>query len=248
MDNYRRRDIGWHRKGGWLLLAVILCGGQGTRLRTVVPDLPKALAPIQGRPVLAYQIEWLSRSGFEQIVLCVGYRWEAIHAHFGDGDRYGVKLAYSVEQTPLGTAGCLKLAEPLISEPALVLNGDTLLSIAPAELSRYHNERGALVTLGVAPVPDASDSGSVTLDRQDRITSFREKESGAGLVSAGTYFLSPASLRYLQAGQNASLERDFLPALLAAGEPLFGYRLTGPFLDIGTPERYQHAQKGWVWP
>ncbi|HYG57565.1 MAG TPA: nucleotidyltransferase family protein [Symbiobacteriaceae bacterium] len=229
------------------LIGVILCGGLGTRLRAAVPDLPKAMAPVRGRPFLEYQIERLGRCAVTEIVLCAGYRWEAIAAHFGEGDRFGVKLHYSVEKTPLGTAGCLKQAEPLLKGRALVLNGDTFLSLDPRAMEQDHCASGALATLAVVPVPDAGEYGSVTVNAQGRVVRFREKHPGAGLVNAGACLLEPAVLQFLQAGAPASLERDLLPALLQAGAPVYGYPVEGPFLDIGTPDRYQTAQEGLIW-
>lgn len=227
------------------MIGVILCGGLGTRLKSVVPDLPKALAPINGRPFLEYQIDLLRNSGIGEIVLCCGYRWEAIRAHFGSGKAFSVRLLYSVEPEPLGTAGCVKYAESIIRETALVLNGDTFIALEPRKMKEFHEEAGALMTVAVAPVSNTQDFGSVRMDADGRIRSFTEKQSGAGFVNAGAYLVEPAALRYLAPGKKASMEFDFLPQLIGAGEPVFGHQVKGPFLDIGTPERYRKAQEGW---
>lgn len=227
------------------MIGVILCGGLGTRLRETVPHLPKALAPVNGKPFLQYQIEAMGSYGIRDIVLCAGYRWEDIHAQFGDGHRYGVQLHYSVEKEPLGTAGCLKYAQHLLADTLLVLNGDTFIQLDPKGMLEHHRKRNSLVTVAVAKVSNAGDYGSVALNDVGSISSFQEKRAGIGYVNAGAYVMEPSVLSYLAPDRQASLEHDLLPLLLREGQSVSGYEISGSFLDIGTPDRYQRAQEGW---
>ncbi len=227
--------------------ALILAGGLGTRLRSVVSDRPKPMAFVGGIPFLERLIRRLASQGVEEVILCVGYLWERILEAFGEGKDLGVTLRYSVEETPLGTAGALKKAEALISGTFFVLNGDTFLEVNLRALQNFHREKKALGTLTVVPMENAGRYGSVQLDSTGRIRGFLEK----GLVSTclpcwingGVYVFERALLRWVPEGRPVSLERETLPALIAADGPLYGYESRGYFIDIGTPEHYARAQK-----
>jgi mannose-1-phosphate guanylyltransferase len=220
----------------------ILAGGRGTRLRALFPDQPKPMVPVAGQPFLLRQVSLLAGQGFRDFVLCVGYRAEQIAGYFGDGVRWGVRIAYSSESQPLGTAGALKQAAGFWSGAALVLNGDTYLDTDYQALVRQHCQqaaRGAAGSLGLLRVDDCSRYGQVRLAPDGRIRQFVEKQAAPaqpGLVNAGAYVLEPSILEAIPAGRAVSIEYDTFPALLAAGAGLFGVALEGTFIDIGTPE------------
>lgn len=222
--------------------AAILCGGPGTRLRGLFPDLPKAMVPVDGQPFLAHQLAWLRGHQITEIILCAGYRWELIADYFGDGSCAGVQLRYSVEPFPLGTAGALSQPASLMTGPVLVLNGDTFLHFDPHALFSAHREQQAVATVAVTPTADTRDYGTVAVDAAGRICAFREKQPGAGLVSVGAYVFDPDVLRALPNDRPTSLEHELLPGLVRAGKSVFAWTMAGAFLDIGTPERYRQAQ------
>jgi NDP-sugar pyrophosphorylase family protein len=227
--------------------ALILAGGAGTRLRPVVSDRPKPMATVGGRPFLELQIEWLRRQGVRRVVLCTGHLHQHVEDHFGDGRAFGVSIAYSLERSPLGTGGALKLAEPLTGGGSfLALNGDSFLDVDLAGLVRAHAGRLAAGercagTLVLTAVPDAREFGSVELDAGGRVVRFDEKAQarpGPGRVSAGVYCLETALLDLVPPGRNVSLERETFPLALARGLALFGRPAEGFFVDIGTPHGY----------
>lgn len=221
------------------LTALILAGGLGTRLRPIVPDGPKALAPLQGRPFLEYQVEWLARQGVRRIVLCLGHANHAIIDHFGDGARFGVAIRASVEPLPLGTAGALALVRDLVTTTAVAMNGDTFYADDLAPMLAQHRTTGACMTIG-AGIGNGRAGGQMVTDAARRVTRFAEKSEviPAAWVSAGLYLLEPAVLAAIPAGRAVSLERETIPALLAAGLPVYVYPLQHGFWDMGTPEGY----------
>ncbi len=222
----------------------MLAGGLGSRLRPRFGDLPKALAPLRGRPFLAHQIEWLVAAGIREVVLCAGVGADRIREALGDGASLGVRLQYSIEGEPLGTGGALALAAAWVDGPALVVNGDTLMKCDPWSLERLRWENGAEGAIALFEVADASSRGHVECDGEGRIMRFVEKDarhSGAAWVSGGLYAFSPLLWRRLPGGAS-SLERDVLPALAAEGL-LRGLPLAGTFYDIGTPEEWERAER-----
>jgi len=224
--------------------AFVLAGGLGTRLKPRFGDLPKALAPLAGRPVLVHQLEWLARHGVREVVVCAGYGAEAVTAAVGDGSAHGVRVQYSIEPDPLGTGGALRHAAALVSGPALVVNGDTLVPCDPWTLERARWERGALGAVALFEVADARARGRVELGADGAIARFVEKDDahrGPAWVNGGLYAFAPQLWRHLPAGAS-SLERDVLPGLAAAGE-LVGVALPGSFHDIGTPEEWERAER-----
>ncbi len=221
--------------------AAILVGGLGTRLRAQLPDRPKALAEVAGRPFLSYQLDRLSAKGVHDVVLCTGYRGEQIQQAFGDS--YGsMRLRYSQETTPLGTAGALRLALPLLrSTVVLAMNGDMFLEADLQAFWVWHRRRGAEASLLLMWMPETSRYGRVHLDRAGRVKQFEEKSiAGPGWISAGVYLLSHRAIEQIPAGRPVSIEREVFPRLV--GGELYGYRSRGRFLDIGTPESYRMAE------
>ena len=229
--------------------ALILVGGLGTRLQALVPDRPKPMADVFGKPFLEYQIERLKGQGFDDIVLCVGYRADQIRDYFGDGRRWSVGIHYSVETEPLGTAGAIQNARRFIEDTFLVLNGDSYLGANLADMVEFHRSGRSVNprvagTLAVVAVDDASAYGALELDAQHHVLSFREKgQAGPGWVNGGAYVLEPDILRLVPEGRAVSIERETFPLALAQGRCLLGYGVKGFFVDIGTPEGYRRFQR-----
>jgi len=221
--------------------AAVLAGGLGTRLRSVVAHRPKVLAEVQGRPFLAYLLDQLAAAGIQFVVLCTGYRGEQVRAVFGDAYR-NLRLTYSQEVMPLGTAGALRLALPLFkSDSVLILNGDSFCDANLQAFWRWHWTRGAEGTLLLTWISDAKRYGRVRVDANGLVLSFDEKEGGGpGWINAGIYLLHRRLLFTIPSGRAVSLEREMFPAWVGHG--LYGYPGRGHFLDIGTPETYALAE------
>ena len=219
--------------------AFVLAGGLGTRLRSVVPGRQKVAADVDGRPFLTYLLDQLIRCGVRDVILCTGYRGDELRELLGDA--YGpLRLVHSIEREPLGTAGALGLAAPLInSDPVLVLNGDSYCHFDLGELMAFHSAKAADASILLTPMADTSRYGRVLLDGTDRVVRFEEKgvSRGEGWINAGVYLLNARLIRAVPAGRAVSLEREIFPNLTA----LFGLKVPGPFLDIGTPEDYARA-------
>ncbi len=220
--------------------AIILAGGLGTRLRAVVDDMPKPLAPVAERPFLAWILDALAKQGLRRVLLATGYRGEQIEAAMGR-DWHGMSLEYSCESEPLGTGGAIALAMRCISgDTCFVLNGDTWLELQYAQFDAETRGRDARLGVALAKVPDVSRYGAVRVEG-GRITGFIEGQSGPGTVNAGVYLLSRSLLEEFPAGESFSFERDLLvPA--AARETVVAYVDTEGFIDIGVPEDYRRAQ------
>ena len=223
--------------------ALILAGGFGTRLKEVISDRPKVMAPVNGKPFLEYIIQLLRRNGFKEIVISLGYLGDYIKAYFGDGINFGVKIEYTVEDFPLGTAGALKNAEAYFKEPFLVVNGDTYLETDLNRLINFHNDKKSLATIALAVINNVGESGLVSLQKSGKIKSFKEKTktSKRGLVNAGYYFFAPKIFKHIPAHKRLSLEKIVFPKL-ASGGLIHGYAMNANFLDIGKPETYEKAK------
>ncbi|MBI5418815.1 MAG: nucleotidyltransferase family protein [Deltaproteobacteria bacterium] len=223
--------------------AAILAGGLGTRLRSAVPDRPKALAAVSGRPCLTYLLDQLDGFGIRDVVLCTGHRGEEIREAIGD--HYGeMRVTYSREREPLGTAGALRLALPYFqSDPVLVMNGDSYCEADFNDFHAWHLQRGAAASLIVAEVPDTSRFGRVRVSGNGYVQGFEEKggETGPGRINAGVYLLGRAFLSNIPFSGPASLERDLFPSWIIRG--LHGYLCRGRFIDIGTAASYAEAER-----
>jgi histidinol-phosphate phosphatase family protein len=223
------------------LTALILVGGLGTRLRPAVADLPKALAPVAGRPFVGYLIDRLARWGLGRVILCTGYMADAVEEVLGD--RYaGVDIEYSREPSALGTAGAVRHALPLVTtDAALVLNGDSFCELDLDVMANHHQAHRALATLLVTRSPDGRAFGSVDLDEGGQVLRFREKVEGqAPFINAGVYLLAREVIESVEPGRPSSFESDVFPGLVGRG--LFGFVGRGPLLDIGTPDTYRQAE------
>lgn len=224
------------------MTTLVLCGGLGMRLRTVIGDRPKALAPVAGRPFLHYLLRYLQRQHIRDVVLCTGFGAAEIEAYCQDGRAWGLQIRYSREDRPLGTAGAIKQAESYLeSNPFCVLNGDSLVQADLSTLIQFHQAKQAGMTLCLVEVPSRARFGSVALTADGAITGFDEKrDRQAGLINAGLYLMERAMLQMMPPNIPTSLEYDVLPR--AIGHGLYGFVSTGPFIDIGTPETYALAQ------
>jgi len=226
--------------------AVILLGGEGTRLRPLTYDLPKPMCPIVNKPFMEHLVDHLLRHGFDEIVFALGYKSESFQAYFGDGSRWNARFWHVVEDFPLNTAGPVKNVEHLLGDSAfLVFNGDVLSDFDLRGLVRTHRELGAVGTLALWPVDDPSHYGVVETDAEKRVKAFIEKPppgtETSNAINAGVYVLEPSVLRYIPAGKSHSFERQLFPDLVAAGEKLCATVATGYWLDIGSPQRYLQA-------
>lgn len=217
--------------------AIILAGGKGTRLKEVISDIPKPMAPVHDRPFLEYLVLQLAGFGIRDIVISTGYRGDVVRAHFGTGERLGVNIAYSHEDEPLGTGGAIRKAAEAFDEDAFIaMNGDSFLNVSMNELTAFHSGANAVATLALAFVSDTARYGSVGLDADGRVYSFAEKgRSGAGYINGGVYVLSREAVREFPEG-SSSIENDCMPIFTNRG--LYGLRTQGFFIDIGVPADY----------
>lgn len=226
---------------------MVLAGGLGTRLRSTVPDRPKVLARIHGRPFLSFILDQLDSNGLGSVVLSTGYLGEQIESEYGSSYR-SLRLTYSREKAPLGTAGGLRLALPLVtSESALVLNGDSFCDVDFEAFWDFHRDHDRSPTLLLTEVSDTARYGRVEIDDSCNVVAFREKTGavGAGRINAGVYLFSRSFLQSIPSDRALSLETDVLPAWVGRG--LRGYPHGERFIDIGTPESFA-AAGNFFWP
>jgi mannose-1-phosphate guanylyltransferase len=224
--------------------ALILAGGEGTRLRPLTSTVPKPVVPLVDRPFIVYMIEWLRGHGVDDVILACGFMADGVRSVLGDGSALDVRLRYIEEPSPLGTGGALKFAEELLDERFFMLNGDVLTDMDLTAELRQHEESGARATLALIAVDDPSAYGLVRLDDNLAVREFVEKpspdEAGTCLINAGAYILQRDVLDGMApAGTKISIEREVFPTLVGNG--LYGYEASGYWMDIGTPERYLQA-------
>ncbi|MBF6612879.1 MAG: NDP-sugar synthase [Chloroflexi bacterium] len=228
--------------------AVILVGGQGTRLRPLTNNTPKPLIPLVNRPFLDHVLFLLRTHGIRDVILAMSYLSENFEQAYGDGSHLDMNLTYVHEVEPLGTGGAIKNVESALTpgESFLVFNGDILTDLDLEDMARYHRENNSICTISLTSVEDPSAYGVVDMDQTGRIERFTEKprreEATSNWVNAGTYILEPQALDYIPQGQHYMVEFSLFPTLLAEGKPLYGYRTGAYWLDIGTPAKYLQAQ------
>jgi mannose-1-phosphate guanylyltransferase len=226
--------------------AVVLVGGEGTRLRPLTFSTPKPLLPIANQAHLERQLAWLAAHGVDEVVLSMGYLPDAFHAHFGDGsgrDTFGeVTLRYAVEDEPLGTAGAIRFAAEGIDERFIVCNGDVLTALDLGAMVRFHDERGAEATISLTQVEDPSAFGVVPTRDDGQVIAFVEKpapgKAPSNWINAGTYVLEPSFCDRIPPRLNVSVERETFPRMLQQPGLLYGYQSDEYWIDIGTPEKY----------
>jgi D-glycero-alpha-D-manno-heptose 1-phosphate guanylyltransferase len=226
--------------------AIVLAGGLGTRLRSVVADVPKPMAPIGGRPFLEYLFDHWIGQGIRRFTLSVGYRHEAITGHFGNAYR-GASLRYAIEQSPLGTGGALLHAISAfgIEAPLLLLNGDTYFAVDVERLSDFAARNAADIAFALFESNDRLRYMGIDLNAEGRILQLQARDRSPHLANGGVYWLRPDVFREraIAGGRPQSLETDLFPTLLRAGRKLYGRAFAGTFIDIGMPGDFQHAQE-----
>jgi mannose-1-phosphate guanylyltransferase len=220
--------------------AVILVGGQGTRLRPLTSTVPKPVVTLVDRPFISFMLEWLIEHGVDDVIMSCGFLADSVRSVLGDGSELGIRLRFVEEPDPRGTAGALKLAEPMLDERFLMLNGDVLTDIDLTAQIAQHEATGAKATLSLVAVADPTAYGLVLLAEDRSVREFIEKPSPdnveTNLISAGAYVLEREILELVPTGRNVSIEREVWPRLIGAG--LYGFPSESYWLDIGTPARY----------
>jgi mannose-1-phosphate guanylyltransferase len=222
--------------------AVILVGGEATRLRPLTCNTPKIMIPVLNRPFFEHLVGYLKAHNIVDIVLAVGKSPEQIQDYFGDGSKLGVRLTYSIENRPLGTAGAVKNAERFLDDSFIVLNGDIFTDIDLSRMMRLHRKNKAIASLALTPVEDPTMYGVVETDSEGRVKRFIEKPSRdrvtTNMINAGIYILEPDILSYITPNTFSMFERDVFPPLLEKGQVLYGYPFRDYWIDIGTPDKY----------
>lgn len=227
--------------------AIVLVGGEGTRLRPLTYGTPKPMVPIMNVPFLARTMERLYQAGIRDVILPAGYMPQAIVDYFGDGSRLDMKITYVIEETPLGTAGALKNVEQHITGRFFVLNGDILTSLDLRTMLEFHDKKGGIGALHLIRVEDPSSFGCVAHDERGRVSAFVEKpakgKEPTNEINAGTYLLEREILDFIPAGRNVSIERETFPQVIAAGKELYAYTTADYWIDLGRPEHYLAAHR-----
>ncbi len=222
--------------------AVILVGGEATRLRPLTCDTAKIMIPVLNRPFFEHLVDYLKKHNILDIILAVGKSPVQIRDHFGDGTRLGIRLMYSIENLPLGTAGAVKNAERFLDDSFIVLNGDIFTDIDLGRIIGLHRENKAMASLALTPVEDPTIYGVVETDSESRVRRFIEKPSRdkvtTNMINAGIYVLEPDILSYIAPSTFSMFERDVFPPLLEKGQVVYGYRFQDYWIDIGTPGKY----------
>jgi mannose-1-phosphate guanylyltransferase len=220
--------------------AVILVGGEGTRLRPLTSTVPKPVVPLVDRPFISFMLEWLGKHGIDDVIMSCGFLATSVRNVLGDGAGLGIRLRFVEEPDPRGTAGALKFAEPMLDERFLMLNGDVLTDIDLGAQIAQHERTGAKATIALVPVADPSAYGLVHLNEDRSVRDFVEKPSidaiDTNLISAGAYVLQREILELVPPDRNVSIEREVWPLLIGNG--LYGFPSESYWLDIGSPDRY----------
>jgi NDP-sugar pyrophosphorylase family protein len=221
--------------------AIILAGGKGVRLQPFTTVLPKPLMPIGSYPILEVIVRQLKQAGFRDLTFCVGYLASLIQAYFQDGRKWGVRIRYSVEEKPLGTAGPLALVEP-VEEDFLVMNGDILTDIEFRDVYRFHRAGGGIATICVCKKDVQISLGSLILDARGNLVDYIEKPRLSYFASMGVYCFQKRILDYIPKDRHLDLP-GLIKALIREGEPVPCYHFRGKWLDIGRPEDYVNAHE-----
>jgi mannose-1-phosphate guanylyltransferase/phosphomannomutase len=225
--------------------AVVMAGGEGTRLRPLTSNQPKPMVPIVGKPCMEHILELLKRHGLEDVIVTVAFLPQAIRSYFGDGESLGLEIEYSVEESPLGTAGSVRLASGKLDETFLVISGDALCDVDLGELVRFHREREAAVTIGLKSVENPLEFGIVVTDEDGKIERFLEKPSWSQVfsdtINTGIYVLEPEVLRHIPDDRPYDFSKELFPLLLEMGRPMYGYVFDGYWQDIGNLDQFRQA-------
>jgi mannose-1-phosphate guanylyltransferase/phosphomannomutase len=225
--------------------AVVMAGGEGTRLRPLTSNQPKPMVPIVGKPCMEHILELLREHGFEDVTVTTAFMPQAIRTYFGDGESLGLELEYSVEESPLGTAGSVRLASGKLDDTFLVISGDALCDFDLTKLVEFHKEREASVTIALKSVPNPLEFGIVVTDSEGRIERFLEKPSWSQVfsdtINTGVYVLEPEVLQHVPDDRPYDFSKELFPYLLEMGKPLYGFLAEGYWQDIGNLEQYRQA-------
>jgi mannose-1-phosphate guanylyltransferase / phosphomannomutase len=231
--------------GGAAMKAVVMAGGEGTRLRPLTSNQPKPMVPIVGKPCMEHILELLREHGMTEVIVTVAFLPQAIRTYFGAGDTLGMQIEYSVEESPLGTAGSVRLAAKQLDDTFLVISGDALCDLDLGELVAFHKERGAAVTIGLKSVDNPLEFGIVVTDDEGRIERFLEKPSWGQVfsdtINTGIYVLEPEVLKHVPGDRPYDFSKELFPYLLEMGRPLYGYVMDGYWQDIGNLDQYRQA-------
>jgi mannose-1-phosphate guanylyltransferase / phosphomannomutase len=225
--------------------AVVMAGGEGTRLRPLTSNQPKPMVPICGKPCMEHIIELLREHGFDEVIVTVAFLPQAIRSYFGSGESLGLDIGYSVEESPLGTAGSVRLAAPALDDTFLVISGDALCDIDLSKIVEFHKEKGAAVTIGLKSVDNPLEFGIVVTDEEGRVERFLEKPSWGQVfsdtINTGIYVLEPEVLKHIPIDRPYDFSKELFPLLLEMGRPLYGYVCDGYWQDIGNLDQYRQA-------
>jgi mannose-1-phosphate guanylyltransferase/phosphomannomutase len=225
--------------------AVVMAGGEGTRLRPLTSNQAKPMVPIAGKPCMEHILDLLRKHGFDDVIVTVAFLPQAIRGYFGDGDALGIEMSYSVEESPLGTAGSVRLAADQLDEPFIVISGDALCDVDLAQLVETHFEKKAAVTIGLVSVENPLEFGIVVTDEDGRVERFLEKPSWGQVfsdtINTGIYVLDPEVLRHVPTDQPYDFAKELFPLLLEMGRPLYGCVLEGYWQDIGNLDQFRQA-------
>jgi mannose-1-phosphate guanylyltransferase/phosphomannomutase len=225
--------------------AVVMAGGEGTRLRPLTSNQPKPMVPIVGKPCIEHIIELLRVHGFDEVIVTLAFMPQAIRSYFGSGEGLGVDIQYSVEETPLGTAGSVRLASERLDDTFLVISGDALCDIDLGALMAFHREKQATVTIGLKSVDNPLEFGIVVTDDEGRVERFLEKPSWGQVfsdtINTGIYVIEPEALKHIPGDRPFDFSKELFPLLLEMGRPLYGYRCEGYWQDIGNLDQYRQA-------
>jgi mannose-1-phosphate guanylyltransferase / phosphomannomutase len=227
--------------------AIVMAGGEGTRLRPLTSNQPKPMVPIVGKPCMEHILELLKTHGLEDVIVTLAFLPQAIRSYFGDGESLGLNISYSVEETPLGTAGSVRLATRREEERVLVISGDALCDVDLTSMLRAHEEKGAAVTIGLQSVDNPLEFGIVVTDEDLRIERFLEKPSWGQVfsdtINTGIYVLEPEVLRHIPDDAPYDFSKELFPLLLEMGRPLYGHVFDGYWQDIGNLDQYRQANE-----
>ena len=230
--------------------AVVMAGGEGSRLRPLTINRPKPMVPLVDRPVMEHIIELLKQHNIFEIVVTVQYLANVIQDHFGDGSTFGVHIEYSLEDHPLGTAGSVKNADHLLTEPFLVISGDALTDFDLSQIIAAHEASGALATITLTRVPNPLEFGVVIVDEQSNVVQFLEKPSWGEVfsdtVNTGIYVLDPKIFSYIEPGESVDWSKDVFPTMLQRKDSIHGYITEGYWTDVGTIEEYMRASRDYM--
>jgi mannose-1-phosphate guanylyltransferase/phosphomannomutase len=225
--------------------AVVMAGGEGTRLRPLTSNQPKPMVPIVGKPCMEHILELLRQHGFEDVIVTVAFLPQAIRSYFGGGETLGVDMSYSVEESPLGTAGSVRLAAGRLDDTFLVISGDALCDVDLTRLVEFHREKQSSVTIGLKSVDNPLEFGIVVTDDEGRIERFLEKPSWGQVfsdtINTGIYVLEPEVLRHIPKDRPYDFSKELFPLLLEMGRPMYGYVMDGYWQDIGNLDQFRQA-------